>query len=79
METQIEVPDGLSTENWLTIGWRTYLLEDSYSILTGWKNNFSTLFNVNGISDVRQNETHTSEQAVRNGRAFEVSTTFQNV
>jgi len=37
------------------------------------------LFNVPGISDVRQTETHTSEPALHNGNGLEVTTTFENV
>jgi hypothetical protein len=34
---------------------------------------------VPGINDVRQTETHTSEPAVPNGSALDVTTTFENV
>jgi hypothetical protein len=33
---------------------------------------------VPGINDVRQTDAHTSEPAVRNGSALEVTTTFEN-
>ena len=34
------------------------LVTDSHSMLARWRNHFSKLFNVHGISDVRQTETH---------------------
>jgi len=36
-----------------------YWFTDSHSILAGWRNHFSQLFNVHGVSDVRQTEMHT--------------------
>ena len=37
------------------------LAEDSHSIVARWKNYFSQLFNVHGVTDVRQAEIHTAE------------------
>jgi hypothetical protein len=37
------------------------LVTDSQSILVKWRNHFSQLLKVHGISDVRQRETHTAE------------------
>jgi hypothetical protein len=34
------------------------LVTDSHSILARWRNHFSQLFNVLGVSDVRQTEIH---------------------
>jgi len=34
------------------------LVTDSQSMLARWRNHFSQLFNVNGISEVRKTETH---------------------
>jgi len=38
------------------------LVADSYSISGRWRNLFSQLFNVHGVSNVRQTEIHTEEQ-----------------
>ena len=40
------------------------LVTDSQSILARWRNYFSQLFNVHGVSDVRQTEIHTAELLV---------------
>jgi hypothetical protein len=40
------------------------LLADSHNILNRWKNYFSQLLNVLGVSDVRQIEIHTAEPLV---------------
>jgi hypothetical protein len=37
------------------------LYADSHSILNRWKNDFSQLFSVHRVSDVRQLEIHTAE------------------
>jgi hypothetical protein len=37
------------------------LVADSHSILATWRNYFSQLLNIHGISDVRQTEIHTEE------------------
>jgi hypothetical protein len=39
----------------------SYLFTDSHSILARWRNNFSQLFNVNGVSNVRQTEIYAAE------------------
>jgi len=36
-----------------------YWFTDSQSILAGWRKHFSQLFNVHGVSDVRQTGIHT--------------------
>jgi len=48
------------------------LVTDCHSILAGWRNHFSQLFNVHGVSDVRQTETHTAEPLVPEPSALEV-------
>jgi len=40
------------------------LVTDSNSILARWSNYFSQLFNVHGVSDVRQTEINTAEPLV---------------
>jgi hypothetical protein len=43
----------------------------SHSILTRWRNHFSQLFYVHGVSDVRQTERHTAEPLSPERSAFE--------
>jgi len=43
------------------------LVTDSHTILVGWRNHFSQLFNVHGVNDVRQRKIHT-EYAIRRVR-----------
>jgi len=40
------------------------MVTDFHSILARWRNHFSQLFNVHGVSDVRQTEIHTAEPLV---------------
>jgi hypothetical protein len=47
------------------------LFTDSHSILARWKNHFSQLLNVHGVSDVRQTEAHITEPLVPEPSAFE--------
>ena len=47
------------------------MVTDSHSILAMCRNHFSHLFNVHGISNVRQIEIHTAEPAVPRPSAFE--------
>ena len=48
------------------------LITESHSILATWRKHVSQLFNVNGVSDVRQREIHTAEPLVPEPSAFEV-------
>ena len=48
------------------------LVADSHSIVGRWRNYFSQLFNVHGVKDVGQAETHTAEPLVPEPSAFEV-------
>jgi len=48
------------------------LVADSYSIVGRWRNYFFQLFNVHGVKDVGQAETHTAEPLVSEPSAFEV-------
>jgi len=45
---------------------------ESHSILARWREYFSQLLNVRGVSDVRQTEIHTVEPLVPDSSAFEV-------
>jgi hypothetical protein len=47
------------------------LLAHSHSILARWTNHFFQLFNVHGVSDVRQTEIHTTGPPVPEPSAFE--------
>ena len=47
------------------------LVPDSHSILARWRNHFSQLLNVHGVSDVRQTEICTAEPLVHEPSAFE--------
>ena len=55
------------------------MVTDSNSILTKWRNYFSHLFNVHGISDVRQTEIQTAEPPVPEPSAFQVEMAIENV
>jgi len=44
----------------------------SHSILSGWKNYDCQLYDVHGISDVRQTEMHAPEQLIPQPSSFEV-------
>jgi hypothetical protein len=48
------------------------LVTDSHSISIRWRNRFSQLFSVDGVSDVRQTEMHTEEPLVPEPSALEV-------
>ena len=48
------------------------LVADSHSIVVRWRNYFSQFFNVHGVKDVGQAETHTAEPLVPEPSAFEV-------
>ena len=50
------------------------MITDSHSILARWRNHFSQLFNVHGVSEVRQTEIHTAEPLVLQLSASEVET-----
>jgi len=47
------------------------LFADSHSILARWRNHFSQLLTVHGVSDVRQAEIYTEEPLVPEPSAFE--------
>jgi len=47
------------------------LVTDCHSIWARWRNHFSQLLNVNGVSDVRQTEIHTAQSLVPKPSIFE--------
>jgi hypothetical protein len=48
------------------------LVTDSHSILARWRKHFSQLWNVHGVSDIRQTEIHTAEPLEPERNVFEV-------
>jgi len=55
------------------------LFTDSHSSLVRWRNYFSQLMNVHGVSDVRQAEIHTAEPLVPEPRAFEIEIVIEKI
>ena len=48
------------------------MVADSHSIMARWRNYFSQILNVHGVSEVRQAEIHTAEPLVPEPSALEV-------
>jgi len=55
------------------------LVTDSSHILARWRNHFSHLFNLHGVSDLRQAEIHTAEPQVPESSAFDVEMVIENL
>jgi hypothetical protein len=55
------------------------LVADSHSIMVRWKNYFSHILNVHGVSDVRQAEIHTAEPLVPEPSALEFELAIENL
>ena len=55
------------------------LVADCHSILARWGHHFFQLFNVHGVSDIRQTEIHTSEPLVPELSTFEVEMTLEKL
>ena len=55
------------------------LIADSHSIMARWRNYFSQILNVHGVSDVRQAEIHTAELLVPEPSALEVELTIEKL
>ena len=55
------------------------LVTDSHSILARWKGYFSQLFNVHGVSDVRQREIRTVQPVVPEPSVFEVKVAIEKL
>jgi hypothetical protein len=55
------------------------MVTDFHSILARWRTHFSQLFNVYGVSDVRQTEIHTAEPPVPQPRASEVEMAIEKL
>ena len=54
------------------------LVTDCHSIFARWRNYFSQLFNVRGVSDVRHTEIHTAEPIVPEPSVFEFEKPIEN-
>ena len=54
------------------------LVRNSQSILARWRNHFSQLFNVHGVSDVRHTEIHTAEPVVPDPSLLAVGLAIEN-
>jgi hypothetical protein len=55
------------------------LVADSHSIMARWRNNFSHILNVHGVSDVRQSEIHTAEPLVPEPSALELELAIEKL
>jgi hypothetical protein len=55
------------------------LVADSHSIMARWRNYFSQIFNVHGVSDVKQAEIHTAEPLVPEPSALEVKLAIEKL
>jgi hypothetical protein len=55
------------------------LVADSHSIMARWRNYFSQILNVHGVSDVRQTQIHTAEPLVPEPRVLEVELAIEKL
>jgi hypothetical protein len=55
------------------------LVADSHNIMTRWRNYFSQILNIHGVSDVRQAEIHTAEPLVPETSALEVELAIEKL
>jgi hypothetical protein len=55
------------------------MVTDLHSILARWRNHFAQLFNVYGVSDVRQTEMYIAEPLVPQPRASEVEKAIEKL
>jgi hypothetical protein len=55
------------------------LVADSHSIMVRWRNYFSQILNVYGVSDVRQAEIHTAEPLVSEPSTLEVELAIEKL
>ena len=58
---------------------KVHLVADSHSIMARWRNYFSQILNVHGVSDVRQAETHTAEPLVPEPSALEAELAIEKL
>ena len=55
------------------------LVADSHIVMARWRNYFSQILNVHGVSDVRQAEIHTAEPLVPEPSALEVELAIEKL
>ena len=55
------------------------MVADSHSIMARWRNYFSQILNVQGVSDVRQSEIHTAEPLVPEPSVLEVKLAIEKL
>jgi hypothetical protein len=55
------------------------LVIDCHSILARWRNHFSQLLNVHGVSDVRRTELYTAERLVSEPGTFEIKVAIEKL
>ena len=55
------------------------MVSDCHSILARWRNHFSQLFNVSGVTGVKQTEKHTVEPLVPEPSALEVEMAIEKL
>ena len=55
------------------------LVANSRSIIARWRNYFSNILNVHGVSEVRRAEIHTAERLVPEPRALEVDLAIEKL
>ena len=55
------------------------MVADSHSIMARWRNYFSQILNVRGVSDVRQAEIHTAEPLVPEPSVLEVELAIEKL
>jgi hypothetical protein len=55
------------------------LVADSHSITARWRNYFSQILNVHGVSDVRQAEIHTADPLVPETKALEIELAIEKL
>ena len=54
-------------------------MKDEKGVLARWRNHFSQLMNVHGVSNVRQTEIHSAEPLVPEPSAFEVEMAIEKL
>jgi hypothetical protein len=58
---------------------KCYLCADSYNVSNTWKDFFSQLLNLHGVSDVRQREMHTAEPLAPELGPFHIETATEKL
>jgi hypothetical protein len=74
-----DVKKGYQPRNRIVNNEKGDLVADSYTIIVRWKNYFSQILNIHGVSDVRQAEIHTTEPLVPEPSALEVELAIEKL